>query len=104
LEGVIIKAEYEKLDKKGKIEYDKKGNPKTEFKTVGTTDRSGYYKITVLNKSKQLLFLKGTTMDEYQYKAEVTITSDQMDIPLKRIVTTSNVAKKTGKILDRLLK
>ncbi len=101
LEGVTIKAEYEQVDKKGRVQYDKKGAVKTTFKTVGTTGKDGTYSITVLNKSKNLEYDKGSAIHDVAYaKKSIIITGDKMDIALDRSMTIGEGVETLDTILN----
>lgn len=90
--GIRIRAEYVKVNKKGDIEYDKEGRPKTEFKDVGTTDDLGCFSITVLNKSRKLLFSGGNLLTDVNYKDnEVNITDDLINITMSPQLSGRNV-------------
>ncbi|MDH6343614.1 hypothetical protein M2480_002400 [Parabacteroides sp. PFB2-12] len=90
--GVRIRAEYVKIDKKGRIERDKEGNPKTEFKDVGTTDDFGEYSITVLNKSRKLLFSGGNLLTDVNYKNnEVVITDSEINVTMSQQLSGRDV-------------
>lgn len=105
MSDVKIEAEFYK---------DKNGKPKTEWRSVGKTDWQGRYAVTVLRETTKMRFSKdersladlskGTNnyynrstadkiiggVSEYykktKYKAEVQITSDEIDVVLKEVV------------------
>lgn len=114
LEGVTIKAEYVKVDKNGKIQYNKNGFPEKEFKTVGKTDAEGKYAIVVLNKSKMLEFVKGKIIDKERYGAKFPIANDVMNIALEAkfklgdistvITEGANVVTEGSKAVDEVSK
>jgi len=96
---VKIEAEFYK---------DKNGKPKTEWRLVGKTDGQGRYAVTVLKETTELRFIKdersletltvppngkinleqaiGGYFKNKKYRAEVHITSDQIDVILKEVV------------------
>jgi tetratricopeptide (TPR) repeat protein len=105
LAGVVIKAGYDKKDKKGNVQYNKNGEPKkTEYQHVGTTNEQGLYKIVVKNKCNRLQFSSGNTLDNVQYKGVVMLTKDNnhLEISLSPKVSTSNILDAIDKSINIL--
>ena len=103
--GIVIKAGYDKKDKKGNVQYNKNGEPKkTEYEQVGTTDAKGMYKIVVKNKCNRLQFSSGNTLSDQQYKGVIMLTKDNnhIEISLSQIVNTGGVLNAAAKTLNTL--
>ena len=102
---VKIEAEFHK---------DKNGKPKTEWRSVGTTDKQGRYTVTVLRETTKLKFSKDERslsdmstgmnnstgndpagrilggvkkyLEKTKYRAEVQITNDEIDVVMKEVI------------------